>query len=691
MRRVLLIILLVLVVLGSVFYAPWSSSVAQNRATRKAAPPIAPVPQSTSAKWALIIGNNNYKVCPLRNPVNDASALAKVLGQFGFKVILKKNADLATMEDSLEEFGKNLRKGGVGLFFYAGHGVQVSNTNYLIPVDANIKKDRDVKRVALDVEKVLDEMADAKNNINIVILDACRDNPFPKSSRSAFKGLAGIDAPEGTIVAFSTSPGKVADDGPGKNSPYTAALIESIKKPGLPIEQVFKAVRQKVKESTNNNQIPWESTSLTGDFYFNPEVKEGEEKKSQADEEKRVEAERQKAEKGKIGAEAQKQREDKKHNVAQEKRDRAAWSKKLGAMKAAFRKVEKIDKQKGTPEKKIEAWQQFLSIYEEKNPYTEEDSKLREKAEKRVEYWQNARNVKEGKNKPENKKTEGEPKEYRDALTGMEFVLVPEGSFIMGSPAEEVGRWEKDDREGPQHRVEITRPFYLGKHEVTVGQFLKFVQDTGYKTEAENGGGAFTWVNGKWEKTEGIYWDNPGFPQSKSHPVTCVSWNDAHAFIRWLNRKSGRTYRLPTEAEWEYAARARTTTARFWGNDLNRTCEYANVADQTRSPEGKTWEDRFECKDDYWFTAPVGSYQPNGFNLYDMLGNVWEWCEDWFDAKYYKKSPTQDPLGPSIGSERIVRGGGWRNLPRYVRSANRGSSLPDYRSYGLGFRIAESR
>jgi formylglycine-generating enzyme required for sulfatase activity len=157
------------------------------------------------------------------------------------------------------------------------------------------------------------------------------------------------------------------------------------------------------------------------------------------------------------------------------------------------------------------------------------------------------------------------------------------------------------------------------------------VQEKGYKTEAETGGGTYIWNRGKgkWEIKKGAYWDNPGFNQIDRHPVTCVSWNDAQAFIKWLNKKTGSSYRLPSEAEWEYAARAGTKTARFWGDDPNDACSYANVADQTKSPDGKfQWSDIHECTDGYWFTAPVGSFRSNAFGLYDMLGNVSEWCQD---------------------------------------------------------------
>lgn len=225
---------------------------------------------SAEERVALIIGNSNYETAPLANPVNDASDMASALRRLGFSVILKKDANLQTMEEAIEDFGNRLKKGGVGLFFYAGHGVQVYGSNYLIPVGAKIKKEADVKYRAVDAARILDEMENAGNGMNIVILDACRDNPFGRSFRSASRGLSIIsNAPRGTYITYSTSPGNVAADGKGRNSPYTESLLKHIQTPGLPIEQVFKQVRQDLALKTGGQQVPWELSSLSGDFYFN--------------------------------------------------------------------------------------------------------------------------------------------------------------------------------------------------------------------------------------------------------------------------------------------------------------------------------------------------------------------------------------------------------------------------------------
>ena len=222
---------------------------------------------ATEQRIALVIGNSAYISGPLKNPVNDATDMAAALQRAGFKVILKKNARLQEMEDAIENFGNRLKRGGVGLFYFAGHGVQVSGVNYLMPIGAKINRESDIKYQSVDVNKVLDEMANANNGLNIVMLDACRDNPFARSFRNASRGLAIVSsAPSGTFISYSTSPGNVARDGEGRNSPYTSALIQYMKKPGLTIEDVLKEVRQKLRKETG--QVPWELSSLEGKFYF---------------------------------------------------------------------------------------------------------------------------------------------------------------------------------------------------------------------------------------------------------------------------------------------------------------------------------------------------------------------------------------------------------------------------------------
>ena len=217
---------------------------------------------------ALVVGNSNYKHRPLRNPGNDADDISRALRSSGFEVIDLRDASLQQMRAGVRQFGDRLINNDVGLVYYSGHGVEVKGRNYFIPVNADIMREDEIADQGLDVSLILEKMGTAGKGVNILIVDACRDDPFGRSFRSSSRGLAQMDAPRGTIIAYATSPGKVAADGDGRNSPYTKNLVKAMQQPNKPIEQVFKEVRRAVQEETKNQQTPWENTSLSGDFYF---------------------------------------------------------------------------------------------------------------------------------------------------------------------------------------------------------------------------------------------------------------------------------------------------------------------------------------------------------------------------------------------------------------------------------------
>ncbi len=226
---------------------------------------------NTESRLALIIGNSSYKSSPLRNPVNDVRLMEQSLKDAGFTVLKAENASLRDMRRLVRDFGEKLKaNGGVGLFYFAGHGVQVRGENYLVSVDSDIRAEDEVAEDSVNTSLVLEKMQTAGNRMNIVILDACRNNPFAASSRSAVNGLAAVNAPSGTLVAYSTSPGSVAYDGNGANSLYTQYLASALRQPGSRIEDVFKDVRAAVRKETGNKQTPWENTALEGQFYFKP-------------------------------------------------------------------------------------------------------------------------------------------------------------------------------------------------------------------------------------------------------------------------------------------------------------------------------------------------------------------------------------------------------------------------------------
>ena len=273
---------------------------------------------------------------------------------------------------------------------------------------------------------------------------------------------------------------------------------------------------------------------------------------------------------------------------------------------------------------------------------------------------------------------------FRDCADCPEMVVIPPGRFSMGSPAGEAGRFED---EGPQHPVAIRRAFAAGRYEVTRKQFAAFAQATGHTAE-----GCYEWNGSNWEMSISKNWRNPGFSQTDNDPVVCVSWEDARAYADWLGRRSGKRYRLLSEAEWEYAARAGSRDARPWGDDAGVACRYANVADvsaKTGVSGASSWTTH-GCDDGRAYTAPAGSFRPNAFGLYDMIGNAWEWTEDCWNAGYAGAPSDGRAWRSGNCGQRVLRGGSWFNIPRSVRSASRYRSSADFRFNCYGFRLART-
>lgn len=248
---------------------------------------------------------------------------------------------------------------------------------------------------------------------------------------------------------------------------------------------------------------------------------------------------------------------------------------------------------------------------------------------------------------------------YTDSTTGMEFVSIKGGCYQMG---DSVG--DGDPNERPVHEVCVS-DFSMGKFEVTNAQFKKF-------RPQHNSG-----------KSQNASLDED------NQPVVNVSWEEAVAFSKWLSQQSGQKYRLPTEAEWEYAARAGSNQSRFWGNNPEEACKYANVADMTAKKQWAKWT-AFTCDDGYAVSAPVGKFKPNGYGLYDMLGNVWEWCEDVYNSEAYTKLPKDNPVFGGSGEYRVMRGGGWSNGPLGIQNSHRVGLSPDFGHHSLGFRLVKT-
>ena len=302
------------------------------------------------------------------------------------------------------------------------------------------------------------------------------------------------------------------------------------------------------------------------------------------------------------------------------------------------------------------------------------------------------------------------PAVERNSL-GMAFVRLPAGEFLMGSdeapealardyPALPKERFTQLADEGPVHKVRITRAFWMGQHEVTVGQFRRFLEASGHVPESvADGTGGYGWradydpaTTRRGDAFEGrdprYSWRNPGFAQDDNHPVVNVSWNDAQALAAWLSKTEGRRYRLPTEAEWEYACRAGTRTRYSTGNDPATLLRGANLFDTRSAAHWPRWRAMALAGDDgFAFTAPVGSFAPNAWGLYDMHGNAWEWVADWHGDEYYARAPVDDPQGPATGTVRVRRGGSWHTWAFYARSSYRNWNAPDTRYTLVGIRL----
>jgi len=248
---------------------------------------------------------------------------------------------------------------------------------------------------------------------------------------------------------------------------------------------------------------------------------------------------------------------------------------------------------------------------------------------------------------------------YIEKYTGMEFVKVPDGCYIMGDTH---GDGQGDEK--PLHEVCIDS-FFVGRFEVTNAQYRKF---SPYHNSGSYEGNN---LNGD------------------SQPVTGVTWHEAAEYAKWLSKRSGKSFRLPTEAEWEYVARGGSSGRNYWGDNPDIACKNANGADQTAKKQWSDWTTT-ECSDGYKVSAPVGSFQPNAYGVHDIMGNAWEWTNDWYDAEYYFESPRKNPHGPKSGKLKIPRGGGWMNASECVRVADRNGFSPDFSILFLGFRLVAS-
>ncbi len=499
---------------------------------------------STDRRVALVVGNSKYKLDPLTNPTNDARKMKETLENMGFEVTLVLNSSEKELRAAIATFGQLLGsdKGMVGLFYFAGHGIQANGKNYLVPVDATINSEADYDINCVDIDLLNGYLEKAENQFNILILDACRNNPYAKKTRSIGKsgGNFTISAPAGTMIAFATAPDKTASDGQQDNGLYTQELIKAMKTPNIKIEDVFKQVRIQVKKISQDQQIPWESSSIVGDFYF-------------------------------------------------------------------------------------------------------------------------VRN----NNQPPPIKPSTDPEPIATSNTAnLGLVFINSRSYKMGSI-------NRPFNEQPVHEVSIDN-FWIAKYEVTIKDWQNYCVA----------------IDKAMPYIEDVEFDDTYWGKRQDHPITNITWLEACEYANWLSQKKGLSkvyqiaestvtwdpsangYRLPTEAEWEMAARSPYTDYPYAGSNYEQEVSWSNSNSEDH-------------------THTVGLKKPNEAMLFDMSGNVWEWCWDWYDEYYYKISTKYNPAGINVGAMKAIRGGSWLSVDNRV-TLRRGRS-PKTKSTEIGFRLVKQK
>ena len=603
---------------------------------------ITPSDFDHETRTALVIGNAAYMTAPLKNPINDARLMAEALRRLGFSVLVGENLTYQQMEEKVLDFGRKIKRGGVGLFYFSGHGVQVQDANYLIPVDAAIEKEQDVRFEAMLADRVLAEMEAAENRLNIVIFDACRDNPFARSFRSQTRGLAQMSAPKGTIIEYATAKGAVASDGTGVNGLFTEQLIRYMNEPGQKIEEVFKKVRSEVCRISGGLQVPWESSNLLGDFYF---IRQ---------------AAIQSGPVVPVSSNANMNPTPDGGDDARVTPIIASWNAWQDKMTTAYKNAEEQDKKEGLPKiRKALIWNDFIEVYSMDNPYSQDDEVMRSNARIKKQYWIDERTAYHEQVVP-------------DTLLKYlpEMIDVKSGKFSMGANCPTyVGTWGNlvgpDCDYQPIHEVTLDS-FYIGKFEVTAEQYCMFLNATNVSDVESD---RLLDIKNKYCY---IINENNKYIPKKKHghfPALAISWFGAESYCKWADG------RLPTEAEWEYAARGgilHGKNYRFSGSsDADHVAWYYSNAG-TRPFE-------------------VGLLKPNQLGIHDMSGSAWEWCSDWYDKKYYQISELKNPGGPSSSKQRIIRGGSWKSMNvDYCQVFYRDKKDPDIANEQIGFRLARS-
>jgi formylglycine-generating enzyme required for sulfatase activity len=524
--------------------------------------------QQTAARVALIIGNANYPDAssPLSTTIKDVRTLADEFRRSDFDVDLKENIGKEDMQRAIDAFTGKIRSGMSGLFYFSGYGIQVARQTYLLPVNAQVWTEAEVRRDGISVDALLAEMHRKGAKVKIVVLDAARRNPFERRFRASAAGLAALDAPDGTLAMYSTAPGKLINESAGTNSLFVGELIKELRAPNLTAEEVFNHARVGVSRASNGEQVPWVASSLVDEFYFG-----------------------------------------RSRPVAAAPAPAPAPTPAPPASPAPVAPTPVAPAPAPAPPKTATVAPAPAPIEPARTGSKPGD-------------------IKSGDI-------------FRDCPDCAELVVVPAGSFDMGSSLE---------YENPSHRVTIAKPFAIGRREVTFEEWDRCVDDGGCKYRPDDR----DWGRG-------------------DRPVINLSWLDAKAFLTWLSQKTGQTYRLPSEAEWEYAARGGTNTPYWWGRDIGSrqaNCRECNTGEAQK-------------------TMPAGSYKANPYGLYDTSGNAAEWVEDCWNDNYKGAPSNGSAWGVGQCRLRVLRGGAFDSQSKYLRSMSRFRYDLDVRYLANGFRV----
>ncbi|QIE26289.1 Hercynine oxygenase (plasmid) [Caballeronia sp. SBC1] len=587
-------------------------------------------------RLALVIGNANYGDHSLANAARDAAATSKMLTQLGFEVMTYSNLDRARMNEAVQEFNKRLAAGGVGLVYFAGHAIQVGKSTLLLPVDAQRSPVAPITQ-GIDLNSILAGMSASRSDqLNLIVLDTCLNNPYDPANVSI------VRPPSRTIVAYAAAPGAYAADGT-RHGTYTAALLRAINQPGRNIEDVLHDVARSVSLATAGQQVPWmtEGPAAAADrFQFAPSTlpaSHSYNRRSTMAAETVVQFQSR-------GILPKDSSEEYELTFWESIKDSTYPSDYEAYLKAypngrfatlAHARIDRLRAAASATKAQPPAQADHArAVTPPPPPVTPAPSPAGKAAA--------ASTPPTPAPTPAIKTVATAAGEIKDCATCPALVSLPGGTFEMGSNSD-------DPAERPVHRVSIGRPFAIGKYEVTIEQWNACADATGCPRIDMEGN------------------------VSKSAPVRNLSWDDAQVYVKWLSKTTGKTYRLPTEAEWEYAARGGTTTTYWWGNEMRKG--YADCKDC-----GEPWR-----KDS---PVNVGSFLPNPFGLFDMNGSVWEWVGDCWHSSY-KGAPADGRVWDEPGCPmRVIRGGSWPDGAAYMQSSTRFKYSASVRQSQNGMRVA---